>query len=294
MFDWLNRKSAFSVLDLSGPTVLNNINDIYYDYYEKDPVVNAALNLIANTATSININGLNFVIDLRLIIFELFLTGNCFLFINNSEINILESKFISIVLKNNVIVAYKCKKSTREFKKDEILHLKFIDPKKPYFGMSPLKALHTTIESHLSLLNYLHKFLKNGARPSGIICYKDYVTPTKEREIKHEMLRIHESIGREGAVAVFGGGDFHWQQLGMSPKEMELLAILEALQVRIASNLGVPSILIDIRDAKFSNYKEAKEHFYDVVVTHVKYIINQLSQFLKIDIVIDQKTEVKR
>lgn len=174
--------------------------------------------------------------------------------------------------------------SLEELDESPILHLKLFNPLDDWYGMSPVQAASKSIDQHNAVSSHNLSLLQNGGRPSGCLVAKNALSPLTEEQRSQLIAQVRESY--QGAMnsgrVMLLEGDFEWKELGLSPKDMDFVAGKKLSAREIAQAYGVPPILVGIEgDATFSNYKEARFHFWeDTVVPMLEYLIGELNMWL--------------
>lgn len=298
MFKWgeKNKEKNMTLFDIPNNPNFSNSYEIFIEYFYKNPVVNSVINLIVNTVNTKNIilnekidqyNIINFLNNnIQPILLDLLITGNCFIIKESNLLHILRNKHISIATDDQQInvISYKDLINQKKIPKENVLHLKLNNPKHRILGVTPLMSLQLTIETHNSISNYMYKFIENGGRPSGIISYKDIISPSQKEGIRRELLSMHSKIGKEGSIGVLEG-EFSWQQIGSSPKDINIIEIKQDLEKTICHSLGIPPILLGIIDAKFNNYNEAIKYFHENTINfYTNLVISNINNFLNINL----------
>ena len=171
--------------------------------------------------------------------------------------------------------------------KSEILHMKTFHPLDDYYGLSPLEAAAFSIDQHNAAGEWNYKLLKNGARPSGAMTYKpNDVMPQNLPDAQLDRLKrmIEEQYtgARNAGRPMLLDGGMSWQQIMLSPVDMDFLNSRNTSARDIASAYGVPPMLIGILgDATFANYKEARLSLWeDRVIPDLVNIRDELNRWL--------------
>ena len=106
--------------------------------------------------------------------------------------------------------------------------------------------------------------LQNGARPSGAMVYDPKEGPgtnlTDEQfaRLKEEVAAQYSGARNAGRPMLLDGG-LNWQEMSLSPKDMEFLDARHAAARDIALAFGVPPQLLGIPgDNTYANYQEAR------------------------------------
>lgn len=148
-----------------------------------------------------------------------------------------------------------------------VLHVKLIDPLSDSRGLSPLSAAMRAVATHDAACEWNEALLKNAARPSGAVVHKGTdgapsLTGEQFDRLKAELEASFQGGRNAGRPMVLDGG-LDWQPMGMSPAEMDFIALKHAAARDIALAFGVPPQLLGIPgDNTYSNYREANLAFW--------------------------------
>ena len=272
---WKNDVTYSKILDFNDFALFSNNYNTYLRYFKENPVINGIISLISNSFS-------DSILDVSTIIFQLLITGNCFvlknkLFSDGTSSNrasldeasldgtsldgtslgyeIIPLDNIKILSnKRGDIVGYKLLDSQETFDKKDVIHLKLNNFQ--LIGISPLQPLQLMIETHNKLVKFLYQFIENNGRPAGIISYKGNISASQKQRMQYEF----NSVGNQGGLKVMDG-EFYWQQIGLSVNDMKILEIKENLEIAMCNSFGVPPILFGIRDPKFQNFESAMTYF---------------------------------
>lgn len=165
---------------------------------------------------------------------------------------------------------------------EEIIHLKFFNPFDELQGMSPLSAAIKSIDQHNAISNHNISILQNGGRPSGCLMVKNYTAPLSKEQreyLQSELRSSYQGTKNSGKILLLEG-DFEWKEMGLSPKDMDFDTGKKLAAREIAEAFSIPPVLVGIEeDATFSNYKEARFHFWeDTVIPLAEYFFNELDK----------------
>ena len=153
-------------------------------------------------------------------------------------------------------------------------HFKRWHPLDDYKGLSPILPAAAEIDQFNKIAQHNLALLDNGAKPTGMLVYKP-TDPTgqparlnddQRTAIKADLNDVMTGATNAGKP-IFLEGEFTWQDLGMSPRDMDFLAQKNMAARMIALCLGVPSQLVGIPDAQtYSNMGEARLALYEETV----------------------------
>jgi HK97 family phage portal protein len=164
----------------------------------------------------------------------------------------------------------------------KVLHLKFFHPLDDWYGMSPLEAAATAIDQHNTVSAHNLALLQNGGRPSGAFIIKSsYLSDEQRSSLRNDLKNIYEGHNNAGKILMLEG-DFSWQEMGLSPKDLDFIEGKNVSAREIAQAFGVPPMLVGVKgDATFSNYKEARFHLWeDTILPLLEFIIAELNLWL--------------
>lgn len=163
----------------------------------------------------------------------------------------------------------------------EVLHMKEPNPLDDLYGLSPIRAASLGIRQYNESSEWNLNLLRNSARPPGVVSLKPMgngATPPKPEEIKKLRDDFNEVFaGSKNAGKIpFLTFDMEWQQLGLSPADMEWLNGKNSTARDVAQAFGYPPFLLgQAEGSTFNNVKEAKLHFYQVTVIPLAEEINE-------------------
>lgn len=154
------------------------------------------------------------------------------------------------------------------FEPGMMLHGKFWHPTDLYYGLSPVRAAMTAIDSFNSSRDWNVSMLQNNARPAGILSAPDLDEP----ELDNLERRLDKKWGGRGGNAsqrrirrplVLSGG-LKWESMSLTPAEMDWLEGMRTAKVEIAAIHGVPpEMLGDAQSKTYDSYSEARRSFYE-------------------------------
>lgn len=148
---------------------------------------------------------------------------------------------------------------------DLFFHKRF-NPRDYWRGQSPLMAGGIAGDIHNRGQEWNYSLLRNAAKPSGIVSFKDDPSTETVSRLKEWFKRAFQGSENAGEMPVLTGGA-EWKQTSLSPLDMDFLNSMTEAKKMIAGVYGVPLPLIDNEAATFANMDTAKERFYtDTVI----------------------------
>lgn len=149
----------------------------------------------------------------------------------------------------------------------QVMHWKTFNPTNDWYGMSFLEAAIASLDQNNAGKKWNLSLLQNSAAPSGLLQMKvtEYnprgaLTDEQYKKVKAE-LKKHQGPRGAGLPLVIEGG-LSWQQISLSPKDMDFLETTKMSATDLTLALGVPPEISGLGVKTFANYKEARESFY--------------------------------
>lgn len=156
----------------------------------------------------------------------------------------------------------------------EILHIREFHPTDDHYGLSRSEPALFGLARHNAASAHNKALLDNGARPSGALVFEPVEVPGSTslsappeilEKAEEELLKRHSGPNNAGRPMVLGG-KIKWEEMGLSPKDMDFDANKRDAARDICTALGVPFILVVQGDATYNNMKEAKLQLYEETV----------------------------
>ena len=161
--------------------------------------------------------------------------------------------------------------ATRIARKDalgrrQVAHLKALNPGDDHYGLGCLEAAVAAASVHNRASRWNKALLDNAARPSGALVYE----PADGSSLGTEQFdRLRQELGEQFSGSANAGrpllldGGLKWQALGLSPADMDFVAVKEGAARDIALAFGVPPVLVGLPgDATYANAREAGRALY--------------------------------
>lgn len=148
--------------------------------------------------------------------------------------------------------------------KSVVLHLKHFHPLDDWYGLSPIEAAAYAIDQHNQAGQWNQALLQNGARPSGALLVKSegnqegYLNEEQFQHLKQQLMDSYSSAANAGKPMLLEGG-LQWQEMSLTPKDMDFIETKYSAARDIALAFGVPPQLLGIPgDNTYSNLAEAR------------------------------------
>ena len=196
-----------------------------------------------------------------------------------------------------VVTEYEVNQSTGA---SPVKHFKLFHPKHDHLGLSPLVSAATNLDSHNLTNRHNVALLQNGARPSGAVIFKPkdesgssvQLSDSQRAQIISDM-ESRFSGSSNAARPMLLEGDFTFQQMGLSPKDMDFSVLKKMSAIDIALCFGVPAQLVGIPDAQtYNNMPEARLALYEeTIIPILRRIQSDLNEWLTPQFADDLKLE---
>lgn len=135
-------------------------------------------------------------------------------------------------------------------------------------GESDIQSLYYEINQYMHAGMHNLSLLSNGARPSGAFVLKTQhgqpATLTEEQyeRLKHQMRTEYTGSGNAGNPLLLDGG-LEWQDLGMSPKDLDFGNLRKSAESAIYHKIGVPKELLEPSTTTAGNLANIRLEFYE-------------------------------
>lgn len=174
--------------------------------------------------------------------------GNCYARITRGE----DGRIISLLplmapqmevrtLENgSVVYLYYTDQGTVAYSAESIWHVKLFGNNT--IGLSPLGHARNSLSIAIASEKRVNQVFLNGAKPAGVLMYDKVLKPEQRDQIRQSFVDLAE--GNNDSLIVLEAG-MKYEQVSMSPQDIELLASRRFQIEDIARFMGVPSVLIN-------------------------------------------------
>lgn len=206
------------------------------------------------------------------------LTGNAFWERDGKKLKPLVSTLVTPVVDGGKITSFKYTDgpTPRTIMPDNILHDRYVDPEKPYWGVGKLSRIARWVDTSMFANEFLRRFFINGAQFGG------FIETEEESEERIKLIKVglaNDHVGVQNAhkMAVLPkGSKFSPTTANMS--DMEMGATDDRYRDKILSGFGVPKTLVGLTTDVNRASAEASEYIYAKYT--IKPIADDLIEFL--------------
>ena len=199
------------------------------------------------------------------------------------ELYLLRPDRIEIKASSSLIPDYYCykldNKTISEYPVDkftgasQIKHVKLWNPLDDFYGLSPMSAGAYNIDQHNMAGLHNVSLLKNGCTPSAMLKFqpKDETGMTatlsddQRAAVLNDLESRFSSVNNSGRPMLLEG-DFDYVQMGLNPKDMDFLELMNMSAREIALCFGVPAQLVGLSDTTYANVAEARLSLYEETI----------------------------
>ena len=259
-------EKKFSALVIPKSSGLHKDFSTYFDCFSRNTIVFRCINILSQNLSKIPL--INQQTLSQNLLYEI--TRNLMIFGNVFLVNNVVQNIIRINLK----------------KLSDYQHLFINRSYNDIFGISPISVCLPAIQTHGVITDYMLSLMQNGGKPWGIFsCQKTFVSD--KYNMQEQMHDLYDKIGKNASFA-FIEGDYKWETIGLSPKELMILEMRVKLEREICNIFGIPPVLLGIEDVTFSNFKEARRYFWlETIIPLATLIIDQFNMVYDLEITID-------
>lgn len=142
-----------------------------------------------------------------------------------------------------------------------LIHIRGFHPADDHYGAGCLSAADQAVATHNAASLWNRALLENSARPSGALVYdageSGGLTTEQFERLKAELADAFSGQSNAGRPMLLEGG-LKWQNMSLSPSDMDFAGLKAAAARDIALAFGVPPMLLGLPgDSTYANYREA-------------------------------------
>lgn len=168
----------------------------------------------------------------------------------------------SLLPDGTVTHTYTTGANVRVYSSQNMFHIKLFG--NGIIGLSPLSYARNSIGVAIAADNRVGKIYSNGAKPSGVLTIDRTLTKEQRAQVRENFAGLEE--GNQDRLFVLEAG-FQYQQVSMSPQDIQLLDSRRFQIEDIGRFFGVPSILLNQtfgQSSLGSNVYEIMQAFYKI------------------------------
>jgi HK97 family phage portal protein len=146
---------------------------------------------------------------------------------------------------------------------DTFIHFMQFDPGNPYWGVGDLLAAARTVDTDNEAQDTQKVSMQSRGVPSGVFQYTENLSQGQFEEQNRRVEEIYLQKSKRRAPWVLGAGAT-WQQMSLSPVEMDFIASRLENKRDIAAAFGIsPIFLGDLEQSSYDNMVQARKALYE-------------------------------
>jgi len=145
---------------------------------------------------------------------------------------------------------------------EQFIHFMQFDPGNPYWGIGDLQAAARTVDTDNEAQDTQKVQLQNRNVPPGVFQFDQSLNDEQFEEASKRVREKFLQKSKRGEPWVLGGG-YKWQQMSLTPKEMDYLASRVQNLRAIAGAFGLSPYFLGEADQTYANAAEARKALYE-------------------------------
>lgn len=171
-----------------------------------------------------------------------------------------------------------------------ILHVKEFHPRNDWYGLGRVDPAAYGIDRHNAAAEHNKALLDNGARPSGALVFEplkgangEYTQTASNEVLQAAEQRLNDRHGgpKNAGRPLVLGGLVKWEEMGLSPKDMDFSSNKDDAARDICTSFGVPHILVVPGEATYNNLRDAKLDVWEqTIIPMIERLVGALNGWL--------------
>ena len=185
---------------------------------------------------------------------------------------------------NDMLIAgyrYENENVKADLNAEDVVHFVYPNPGDFYYGMPPLRAAGMSVDIDTESQRYQKVSLQNRGIPDGVFTLEDEETTRDQYEQAKDQVREQYQT-KDAFRAPWVVAHANWQQMSLTPAEMDYIESRRFTREEILSAFNVPPPMVGIYDnATLSNIETARKIFWlEGVVPLLEELCDQLNRAL--------------
>lgn len=155
----------------------------------------------------------------------------------------------------------------RDLKRDDVTHFAFPNPASLYYGVAPVQAAGMAVDVDTEAQSFQKVSLQNRGVPDGVFTMNGEGITRDQWEQARQQVR-EQYQGQDAHRAPWVVAHAQWEQMSLSPVDLDYINSRKESRIEILSALGVPPPMVQIyENATLNNIETARHIFWlDTVV----------------------------
>lgn len=143
-----------------------------------------------------------------------------------------------------------------------VVHMLYEDPGNLYWGTGRLQAAARTVDTEVEARRWNKIALQNRAVSDGVFTHEYPLTPDQWDEARQRIREQQQGANNARTPWVLGAGA-KWQQMGLSPVDMDFIEGLKLSRQEIAAVFDTPLPMVAVmEDATLANFETSRRVFW--------------------------------
>jgi HK97 family phage portal protein len=148
----------------------------------------------------------------------------------------------------------------------ELWHIRTFNPDVDAItGLSPISSSVIEMEQYEVANTHNNNYIKQGARPSGVLTIPADVDLSLEQEQALKQKLTSYNANNAGDVLIVQGGQ-NFQEMSTSNKDMDYIEMMKRVTKEVYNNNNIPLPLVESGTMTLNNYAESKVMLYDMSI----------------------------
>lgn len=167
------------------------------------------------------------------------------------------------------------------YKPEDILHLKYTDPRDEYYGVAPVFSARSDITLDFWATAWNKKFFRDGAEPGGVLETDQSLTDQAWNRLRNLWAKRHKGVDNAHNVAVLEEG-LKYKVIGSSHSDMQFAELKKMSRDTVLAVMRVPPVMVGISEGvSYASSRDQKKVFWqDNVIPKLMRIEMAINAFL--------------
>lgn len=158
------------------------------------------------------------------------------------------------------------KRKSEEFTEENIIHFRLLDPSNPLHGIGPLQAAAKAVDADNEQANWNKSAMQNRGVLDGIFSFDRDLDPATFDAIRQKLKEMFGGSRNARAPGVIGS-NAKYQQLSITPAEMDFLNSRKFNREEIATIFGIPAQLLGSQESStYNNFTAAMRILWELTL----------------------------
>jgi len=126
------------------------------------------------------------------------------------------------------------------FEPEEIIHLKYPNPRSPWYGLGTLQAAAYSYDTDFFMRKYSINLFRNQARPDAALYTDQHLLPAEIQRVRDEWNKVYGSVENVGKIAILTAGT-KYQPLSEKLQDLDFVNGRRLAREEILGIFGVPA-----------------------------------------------------